>query len=68
MHGTSILFIAGAGVALPSRCIVQYWFMSGREHEVIIKPHGNSKRNKSYYRTLPSTLKKLKLKIVHLKL
>ena len=40
---------------------MQYWFESGREHKVNIKPHGNSKRSKQpYYRTLPSTLQSLK--------
>lgn len=48
-------------VVLPSRCIVQYWFESGREHRVEIKAHGNSKSKASaYYRTLPSTMKVLK--------
>ena len=45
----------------PSHCIVQYWFESGREHKVQVKPHGSSKHRKhSFYRTLPSTLNALK--------
>ena len=54
------LYYAG-DISLPSRCIVQYWFVSGREHKVDSKPHGNCKRSKQpYYRTLPSTIKTLK--------
>lgn len=41
-------------------CLVQYWFSSGQEHKVQIKPHGNSKRTNSYCRTNPSTMLMLK--------
>ena len=54
-------FIAGNARPPSPRCIVQYWFESGREHKVQVKSHGNSKRLKqSFYRTLPSTLNALK--------
>ena len=43
---------------LLNRCIVQYHF-TGDEHEVLVRPHGNSKRSESYIRTMPSTLKEL---------
>ena len=44
-----------------SRCIVQYWFESGREHKVPVRPHGNSKKRKQLFcRTHPSTMKALK--------
>ena len=40
---------------------MQYWFNSGREHKVLIRSHGNSKRHKqSFCRTHPSTMKALK--------
>lgn len=39
--------------------LVQYCF-DGDEHVVIPRPHANSTRPKSYVRTMPSTLKKLK--------
>ena len=47
---------------IPSiRCISQYWFESGNEHLVSVKPHGNSKeKTESYCRTHPSTLAALK--------
>ena len=47
---------------IPSiRCISQYWFESGNEHVVSVKPHGNSKaKNESYCRTHSSTLAALK--------
>ena len=32
---------------LLNRCIVQYHFI-GDEHEVLVRPHGNSKRSESY--------------------
>ena len=44
-----------------SRCVVQYRFESGREHKVVIKPHGNFKgRKQAFSRTHPSTMKLLK--------
>ena len=43
-----------------ARCLVQYWFSSGQEHKVQIKPHGNSKQTYSYCRTSPSTMLMLK--------
>ena len=43
---------------LLNRYIVQYHF-TGDEHEVLVRPHGNSKRSESYIRTMPSTLKEL---------
>ena len=43
-----------------SHCLVQYWFNSGREHKVIIKPHGNSKQKQPYCRTNPSTMAMIK--------
>ena len=43
---------------LLNRCIVQYHF-SGEEHEVLVRPHGNSKRSEPYVRTFSSTLKVL---------
>ena len=40
---------------------MQYWFDSGREHKVLIRSHGNSKRRKqSFCRTHPSTMRALK--------
>ena len=40
---------------------MQYWFDSGREHKVLIRSHGNSKKRKqSFCRTHPSTMKVLK--------
>lgn len=38
---------------------MQYVF-SGKPHEILHKPHGNSKSSKPYIRTSPSTLQKLK--------
>lgn len=44
-----------------SRCLVQYWFESGIEHEVVVRPHGNSRRKRlPFCRTMPSTLLSLK--------
>ncbi len=44
-----------------TRCVVQYWFESDREHLVPIKAHGNSKvKTNTYCRTHPSTLDVLK--------
>ena len=49
-----------SGSAFTFRCIVQYWFDSGREH-VLIRPHRNSKKRKqSFCRTHPSTVNVLK--------
>lgn len=43
------------------RCLVQYWFESGIEHEVAVRPHGNSRRKQlPFCRTMPSTLLSLK--------
>lgn len=33
---------------------------SGKPHEILHKPHGNSKSSRPYVRTSPSTLQKLK--------
>ena len=42
---------------------MQYRF-SGREHSVVVKPHGNSKKRKRpYKRTCPSTLKDLETEL-----
>ena len=50
-----------SGGVTSSRCVVQYWFDSGREHKVLIHSHGNSKKRKqSFCRTHPSTIKALK--------
>ena len=43
---------------LLNRCIVQYHF-NGNEHEISIRPHGNSRRSDPHIRTMPSTLDKL---------
>ena len=43
---------------LLNRSIVQYHF-TGNEHEILVRPHGNSKRSEPYVRTMPSTLNKL---------
>lgn len=57
---TNLLSYAG-NIKFPPRCIVQYWFESGHEHKVQVKPHGNSKRCKqSFCHTLPSTIIALK--------
>ena len=54
-----MVFITGSIDNL--RCIVQYWFESGREHKVAVKPHGNSKTKKQpYYRTHPSAMSMIK--------
>ena len=46
-----------------SRCIVQYWFESGKEHKISVKPHGNSKLMKQpFCRTHPSTMALIKKK------
>ena len=46
-----------------SRCIVQYWFESGKEHKIPVKPHGNSKlRKQPFCRTHPSTMALIKKK------
>ena len=45
--------------------LVQYVF-DGKEHPVVPRPHGNSKKSQSYVRTLPSTLRKLKKVAVNL--
>ena len=43
------------------RCLVQYWFESGIEHEVAVRPHGNSRRKLlPFCCTMPSTLLSLK--------
>ena len=40
---------------------MQYWFESGRQHKVPVRPHGNSKKRKQpFCRTHPSTMKALK--------
>ena len=40
---------------------MQYWFDSGREHKVLVRSHGNSKKRKQpFCRTHPSTMKALK--------
>jgi len=39
---------------LLNRCIVQYHFTEN-EHEVLVRPHGNSKTSEPFVRTLPST-------------
>ncbi len=41
-----------------NRGIVQYHF-TGNEHAILVRPHGNSRRNQPYVRTLPSTLDKI---------
>lgn len=50
VHGTDpelhrmIAFVDNAPAYLPTtRCVVQYWFESEREHLVPIKAHGNSR-------------------------
>lgn len=43
---------------LLNRCIVQYHF-TGEEHEVLVRPYGNSKRSEAYIRTMPSTFNEL---------
>jgi len=44
-----------------SRCIVQYWFESGNEHKVAIKPHGNRKHKRQpFCRTHPSAMTLIK--------
>ena len=44
-----------------SRCIVQYWFESGKEHRIPVKPHGNNKlRKQPFCRTHPSTMALIK--------
>ena len=43
---------------LLNRCIVQYHF-NGDEHEVSVRPHGNSRRSDPHNQTMPSTLDKL---------
>lgn len=55
---TQLFSVDGNGDKL-SRAFVQYWFDS-EEHPVSVRPHGNSKRNEKFLRTMPSTLKKLK--------
>ena len=40
--------------------LVAYTFTKGSEHEVMIRPHGNSKSGQPYQRTMPSTLQLLK--------
>lgn len=42
-----------------NRAFVQYTFC-GKPHEILQKPHGNSKSSKPFIRTSPSTLQKLK--------
>ena len=43
------------------RCPVQYCFESGIEHEVVVTPHGNSRRKQlPFCHTMPSTLLSLK--------
>lgn len=48
------------GEIFNARCLIQYWFKSGQEHKVQIKPHGNSKQAHPYCRTNPSTMLMLK--------
>ena len=51
--------------ALLNLALVQYVF-DGKEHPVVPRPHGNSKKSLSYVRTMPSTLHKLKKVSVNL--
>ena len=43
-----------------TRAFVQYCFDS-EEHSVSVRPHGNSKKKEKFLRTMPSTIKKLKM-------
>ena len=40
--------------------MVIYTFTKGTEHEILVRPHGNSRSANPYQRTMPSTLKLLK--------
>ena len=40
--------------------LVAYTFTKGLEHEVMVRPHGNSRSGQPYQRTLPSTITLLK--------
>lgn len=40
--------------------LVPYTFTKGPEHEVLIRPHGNSHSGQPYQQTMPSTLTLLK--------
>ena len=39
--------------------LVAYIFDDVPEHTILVRPHGNSKENKPYYRTMKSTVKQM---------
>ena len=40
--------------------LIAYTFTGGKEHEVLVRPHGNSHPCQPYHKTVPSTLQQLK--------
>ena len=40
--------------------LIAYTFTEGREHEILVRPHGNANSSTPYQRTMHSTLTSLK--------